>query len=160
MEKETLKNIFNFLEKEENKMPQDKGSFKWKVIFNELTYDELNINGDLELSYTKVTSLPEGLRVRGNLNLDYSEITSLPEGLSVGGSFDLSNTNITSLPERLEVAGNLYLGHSFIKSLPKDLKVGGTLYIYKSPLKEYTNEELREMVKPGFLKGGIYRGRG
>jgi hypothetical protein len=158
MEKETLKNIFNFLEKEENKMPRDKGSFKWKIIFNELTYDELNINGNLELSYTKVTSLPEGLKVRGNLNLDYSKITSLPEGLSVGGYFDLSNTNITSLPERLEVAGNLYLDYSFIKSLPKDLKVGGTLYIYKSPLKEYTNEELREMVKLGFLKGDIYRG--
>jgi len=37
------------------------------------------------------------------------------------------------------------------------LKVGGTLYIYKSPLKEYTDDELREMIKPGFIEGDIYR---
>jgi len=135
MEKETLKKIFNFLEKNDNiKTP-------------------LMVKFMSEMPLTK-----EELNVKGNLNLEFTTVTSLPEGLKVGGYLDLSNTNITSLPERLEVAGNLYLDHSFIKSLPKDLKVGGTLYIYKSPLKEYTNEELREMVKPGFLKGDIYRG--
>jgi len=38
------------------------------------------------------------------------------------------------------------------------LKVGGILYIDESPLKEYTDDELREMIKPGFIEGDIYRG--
>jgi hypothetical protein len=45
-----------------------------------------------------------------------------------------------------------------LNSLPKGLKVGGILYIYESPLKEYTDDELREMIKPGFIEGDIYRG--
>jgi hypothetical protein len=36
------------------------------------------------------------------------------------------------------------------------LKVGKLLYIRNTPLKEYTNDELIEMVKPGFI-GKIVR---
>ena len=35
MKKETLKKIFNFLKKEENKEHKDNGSIKWKLFFNE-----------------------------------------------------------------------------------------------------------------------------
>jgi hypothetical protein len=39
------------------------------------------------------------------------------------------------------------------------LKVDGILFIYNSPLKKYTDNELRNMIKPdGFIKRGIYRG--
>ena len=58
-------------------------------------------NESLDLSYTQITSLPEGLSVGGWLNLRCTPITSLPEGLSVGGWLDLSYTQITSLPEDL-----------------------------------------------------------
>ena len=79
----------------------------------------------------------EDLNVKGDLDLRYIEINSLPEGLKVGGNLDLDWSNIISLPE--------------------GLKVGGNLYIDNTPLKKYTNKELREMIKPGFIKGKIYR---
>jgi len=31
------------------------------------------------------------------------------------------------------------------------------MFIEYTPLKKYTDDELREMVKPGFIKGKIYR---
>jgi hypothetical protein len=38
------------------------------------------------------------------------------------------------------------------------LKVDGNLNIRKTVLTKYSDDELREMVKPGFIKGEIYRG--
>ena len=134
MEKEALKRIFEFLEeKGEHKTP-----FIWKLKNNiPLTEEELNIKGDLILTYINITSLPEGLKVEGNLELDETTITSLPEGL--------------------EVVGNLDLSGSLINSLPKGLKVGGNLYIYRTPINEedYYYGDIREMIKPGFIKGKI-----
>ena len=134
MDNSTLKNIFKFLEDEgEHKAP-----FKWKLENN------------IPLS-------KEDLKVEGNLNLIGSDIKSLPEGLEVGGDLGLYKTNITSLPKGLEVGGYLNLNDTKIKSLPKGLKVGGYLYIYSTPLTKYLDNELREMVKPGFIKGKIRR---
>jgi hypothetical protein len=31
------------------------------------------------------------------------------------------------------------------------------LYIYRTPLKKYTDEQIREMIKSGFIKGRIFR---
>ena len=135
MEKQTLKRIFKFLEeKEEHKAP-----FLWKLENNiPLTEEDLNIEGDLNLhSYKKLTSLPKGLKVGGSLSLIFASIESLPEGLKVGS--------------------NLYLQHSKITSLPEGLEVGDNIYISSSKLKNHTNDELREMVKPGFIKGKIHR---
>jgi hypothetical protein len=138
MKKETLKKILNFLSENEGKTPQTYGSIEWKILFNEpFTKEELNVKGDLDLEFSKITSLPEGLVVGGNLYLYESKIESLPEGLEVGGFLDL--------------------GHSNITSLPKGLKVRGRLFISPSPLKKYTDEQLREMVKPGFIQGKIKR---
>ncbi len=140
MEKETLKRIFDFLEKKENKNPP----FKWKLIFNEpLTKEELTIDGDLDLAFSQITSLPEGLEVKGDLDLNRSEITSLPRGLKVGGNLNLIDCKeITSLPAGLKVELNLY--------------IRGTL------LRKYEDDELIEMVKPsddvnGYIKGKISR---
>jgi hypothetical protein len=77
--------------------------------------------------------------------------------LVVKGSLDLSSSNITSLPKGLEVKGSLILYESEIISLPEGLKVHGDLFIADTKLEAYTDEELREMVKPGFIKGRIYR---
>jgi hypothetical protein len=134
MEKETLKNILYFLEEEENK---DK-PFMWKLANNELTKEELNVKGDLDLEFSKITSLPEGLEIEGDLRLLESEINSLPEGLRVGRDLDL-NWCIN------------------ISSLPKGLIVGRNLYISPSPLTKYTDDELRDMIYPGFIKGKIFR---
>ena len=134
MEKEQLKRIFDFLEeKGEHRAP-----VKWKLINNiPLTEDDLNVKGDLDLFDSKIKSLPEGLKVSGTLDLSYSKIISLPKGMEVGGTLFLHFSKITSLPEGLEVGEHLFIG--------------------KTPLTKYSDEELREMIKPGFIKGKIVR---
>ena len=134
MKEETLKRIFEFLEeKGEHNAP-----FRWKILNNKpITKEDLKVGGNLDLRFEKITSLPDGLKVDGDLELNVSNIKSLPKGLNVRGNLDLRYTNITSLPKGLEV-------HS-------------GLIIKKTALLEYTDEELREMVKPGFINGEIFR---
>jgi len=178
MEKQTIKKILNFLEKKENKKMPLLG--KW--VDNEpLTEEDLNINGDLDLRDLKISFLPKGLKISGFFLLqDCKELISLPEGLQVGGTLALEScTKITSLPKGLEFGGSLSLkncinfkflpenlevrgfltlwGCKNIESLPKGLKVNGDLNIVESPLLNYTDDELQEMIKPGFIKGNIYR---
>ena len=133
MEKEALKRILVFLEeKEEHKVP-----FIWKLINDiPITEKDLDFEGDLILTYSDIESLPEGLNVRGDLDLFGSKLASLPEGLKVRGYLDLR--------------------YSSIESLPKGLKVRD-LHIWDTSLTKYTDEELREMIKPGFIKGKVIR---
>ena len=154
MEEETLKKILGFLKRKENK-----SSFKWELLNDEpFTEGDLNIKGDLNLNRSEIITLPKGLKVWGNLDLYHSEITSLPEGLKVGGSLDLYSTKIKSLPEGLKVGENLDLTNcKSLTSLPEGLKVGGDLDIVYTKLEKYTDEQLREMVKPGFIQGKINR---
>ena len=135
MEKEKLKRIFEFLEEKENLNPP----FLWKHKNNiPITKDDLIIDGDLHLENSTITSLPDGLEVEGHLDLSYCKhLTSLPKGLKVGRYLWLAETNITSLPEGLIVKGGL--------------EIAGT------PLEKYSNRQLREMVKPGFIDGSIVR---
>ena len=79
------------------------------------------------------------------------------EELNVKGDLNLFNLQLTSLPEGLKVGGTLNLSGSKITSLPKGLKVGGDLYIKYSELTKYSDDELREMIKPGFINGEILR---
>jgi hypothetical protein len=134
MEKEILKKIFDFLEKEENR----KKPFTYKLTFNEpLTEKDLNIEGGLNLSNSKITSIPKDLKVRDVLDLTNSDIETLPEGLEVGHSLWLA-------------------GCWGLTSLPKDLKVGGNLYIYRTKFTEISDDELVNMIMPnGYIKGEI-----
>ena len=133
MEKEALKRIFEFLEeKGEHNAP-----LLWKLINDiPITEKDLDFEGDLILTYSDIESLPEGLNVRGDLDLFGSKLASLPEGLKVRGYLDLR--------------------YSSIESLPKGLKVRD-LHIWDTSLTKYTDEELREMIKPGFIKGKVIR---
>jgi hypothetical protein len=79
------------------------------------------------------------------------------DDLIVKGSLDLSSSNITSLPKGLEVKGSLILYESEIFPLPEGLKVYGDLFIADTKLEAYTDEELREMIKPGVIRGRIIR---
>jgi hypothetical protein len=160
MDNTTLKNIIDFLEKEENKKHKDRDTFIWKVQLGyPLTEEDLNFKGDLSLYKSKIKSLPKGLKVGGDLDLYESKIESLPKGLKVGGYVDLrGQKKITSLPDDLQVGGELsIIGCEAITSLPKGLEVGKTLYIKNTPLTKYSDNELREMIKPGFIKGLIMR---
>ena len=138
MEKQTLKNILNFLEENEEKKHKYKNTFIWKDVFNEsLTKEDLVFKGDLYLENLDISGLPEGLQVDGDLNLYSSPIQELPKGLKIRGDLDLYGSDIDKLPE--------------------GLKVGGDLYIHATPLTKYLYDDLRQMVKPGFIKGIIYR---
>jgi hypothetical protein len=140
MDNNTLINIFDFLEKEENKISsrfnQNREGIKLKASFENgtpLTKEELDIKGSLDLMKTKITSLPKGLKVGGSLYLSDSHIESLPEYLYVGEHLFLENCkNITSLP--------------------KGLKVEGDLYISLTNLSNYPEDELRKMIEPGYIK--------
>ena len=81
--------------------------------------------GSIDLSYSKITKLPDGFTVNGNLHLRGTPITELPDGLTVGGSLDLSHSMISELPDGLTVGGFLHLTDTLITELPDDLTVGG-----------------------------------
>ena len=134
MEKETIKKIFDFLEEKEGKK-----SFLWKLLNDgTFTEDELYIEGNLDLSDTKIRTLPKGLKVGGNLYLtNCKSLTSLPDGLQVGGVLNLVYTKI--------------------RTLPKGLKVGGALIIDRTNFTNFSDDEIRDMIKPGFIRGNIYR---
>ena len=108
MEKETLKKIFNFLEKKDNRNTPLR--WKWSNGFP-FTEDDLHVKGDLNLSDLEIEELPEGLKVEGDLFLQNSDIKSLPEGLEVGGDLDLTSSKVTSIPEGFKVGGSLITEH-------------------------------------------------
>ena len=92
----------------------------------------VHVDGNINLCWTALTHLPEGLTVGGSLNLGgCSALTHLPEGLIVGGGLNLSGcTSLTRLPEGLIVGGSLNLsGCTALTHLPDGLTVGGRLYL-------------------------------
>lgn len=111
----------------------------------------LKVEGNLDLSVSKIKSLPVGLKVGGDLILTYTKIKSLPKGLEVKGNLILSFTDITSIPRNVKVGGDLILTHR-IESIASDLKVDGTLEMpwfggaYKPLLKKYTKDELVDLL--------------
>ena len=103
--------------------------------------------GDLYLSNTPITSLPDNLEVGGDLSLRNTQIKELPNNLKVGGNLTLSNTQIEKLPDNLEVNRNLDLYNTQVKELPGSLEVGGSLYLKNTPLsKKYTKQQIKDMV--------------
>ena len=89
--------------------------------------ENLTVGGGLDLSGTQITELPENLTVGCGLDLSGTQITELPENLTVGGWLDLSGTQITALPENLTVGCGLDLPGTQITELPENLTVGGWL---------------------------------
>jgi hypothetical protein len=85
--------------------------------------------GDLDLTETHITSLPNNLTtVGGTLNLGGVPITSFPNNLkNVDGDLNVKGSRITSLPDNLNVGGALYVAHTPMKSLPMGLTIGWSL---------------------------------
>ena len=120
-------------------------------------------DGNIELSGTQITALPDNLTVGGWLYLSGTQITALPDNLTVGGGLDLRGTQITALPDNLTVGGGLDLrGTQITEKERRKVKglIDGTIkerYIYadgvlfhragkKHKIGEYT-------VYPGKIKG-------
>ena len=159
MEIETIKNILDFLEKEENKKHKDKGTLRWKFMFNDPSIKEdLIVRGDLDISGINIQHLPKGLKVIGNADFRFSSFQTFPEKLFVEGDLNFEWTSFKSLPGDLYVGRNLDLSYSDVETLSKGLKVERDLHIVKTPLAKLSDEKIREMVKPdGYIKGNIER---
>lgn len=97
-------------------------------------------DGDLDLHYSSITELPDGLLVDGNLNLSYTPITKLPNDIAVCGWIDLSSSSITKLPDNLTVDYWLDLSETPIIELPKGLTVGDSIYLREAKIAELPNE--------------------
>ena len=106
-----------------------------------ITKRDLNVDGDLDLSGTNITTLPKTLQVGGDLYLNScTSLKALPNGLRVGWNLDLN-------------------GCTSLKMLPDGLEVDGDLYIEDTPLaKMYSDDEIRDMVEAsgGYVGGNIY----
>ncbi len=134
-------------------------------------------NGNLDLSYTPITSLPEGLAVGGGLNLRYTSITSLPEGLAVGGGLDLSYTQIKNKNEEIKKVKKLRQGEykegrylfadGILTHVKKRRQIDGyTLYVGKIPGKNVVSDgvnyahcdKLRDGIADLLFKSAANRG--
>lgn len=98
------------------------GFFGYKIGKKDPNPDELlskisYIDGFLDLSYSKVTQLPNNLRVDGYLALDNTKIETLPSGLYVEGDLSLINCRkLVDITNDIIVKGNLVLnGKKFDK---------------------------------------------
>jgi len=110
----------------------------------------VKVDGDLDLTNSKIKSLPRLSEVGGRFDLTNNEsIKSLPELVKVG-MIDLYGSNVTSLPKLKEV-GNIYLKFSKIESLPLLEIIGGGLYLsYETDEKEYPLKYLPKLREVGF----------
>lgn len=121
--------VFNFI-KEKKGYPIP---FKYKIIYNlPLSKDELMVKGDVFLQYIdKELILPDNLTINCNLDLRFSKINKLPENLTVTGILSISYTKITELPKTLTVLNSLELKYTQISKLSDNLKLKNYLSIDK-----------------------------
>ena len=98
------------------------GYFGYKIGKKDPNPDEIlskisSIDGFLDLSYSKVTKLPNNLKVRGYVALDNTKIEVLPNGFEVEGDLSLTNCRkLIDIPNDIIVKGNLVLkGKKFEK---------------------------------------------
>ena len=93
----------------------------------------------------------------GDLKLSHTSITSLPDNLTVDGSLWIINTPISSLPNNLTVNGSLYINETDIKSLSSEviksinLNVKGSFCFCKVLAASYA-----DVVKYGICEGTNY----
>ena len=98
-----------------------------------------NNDGNLYLSGTKITALPDNLTVGGGLDLRDTEITALPDNLTVGGWLDLRDTGITNpTKKRLRhgeyVSGKYLYADGILTHIKKKKKIGEyTFFVGKIP---------------------------
>ena len=180
MKRETIENIFNFLNTKEGKeLPESwfDSIEKFELIErleNHPDDTQYRHEGDLTLEGSNIRKLPKYLYVTGCLNLyDCKQLTELPDKLHVGESFWIDDSNITELPnnlyvrhnldlqdckELIKLPNNLHVGESLdlrgtnITELPNGLYIGWNLFVKGTPLAEnYTVDEIRKMIT---TKGG------
>ena len=82
--------------------------------------------------------------VDGFLDLSRSKITTLPDNLTVDGYLSLSNTKITTLPKGLVILGDLdLLNCKYLSYFHTDLVVNGNMVLNS---KKFTKDELKKQL--------------
>lgn len=133
------------IEQEENKKivefsPEQFKSFiltkNYEKFINVLNsnYDEVIVEGTLNLKNSQIESLPNNLVVLGGLNLANTKIKKIPDNLFVRHSLSLENTLIQNIPENLKLGGNLWLENTLVDSLPDNFDFEGNIFITGTPL--------------------------
>lgn len=122
-------NLFKFLkDKEGREIPSE---FKLKLTYSpeELTPEDLKVDGNLYLHGSSIETLPSGLDVQKNLDLSSSKIKKLPADLKVGGQLDITKTELKpeSIPPALQSKVKWYSGNF------EDFKNYNTLDAIKIP---------------------------
>ena len=89
----------------------------------------------------KVLNQPETLTekdliVKGDVNLEYTRISSLPDNLTIEKSLSLHHTGLEELPEHLTVGVNLWAYETAIRRLPRSLRVGNIVNLRASNVEE------------------------
>jgi hypothetical protein len=109
----------------------------------------VTVGGDLLLKRSGITTLSPGLRVEGMLDLRYTQVSELPEGISAQ-VLDLGSTRIRSLPRglRLERALDLTGCRRWDGKIPEDAEVGRMVITDRHP-QGITLEGWRERYPEG-----------
>ena len=83
-------NLFKFLEKKKG----TKTPLNVKLLYapDEITGEDLNVVGTLNLEANQITSLPDNLKVGEHIWADASSINSIPNNLQVEGDLSLYDT--------------------------------------------------------------------
>lgn len=164
----------------------DELTFKLLNFLEKKIIDILIIDGNLNLGYTTIKSLPSGLFINDDLNLEKTlikllhnnlkvgrhcnltyckELKYLPDNLNIGGDLEIYRTNILKFPKNLRVEGNLYMeGNKYIDSFPKKMYIGGRLYCNNTKLaKKYfpkTSSYMMDKYRLDLFKKEIHIFRG
>ena len=102
-----LENDFEPLDVLKPRRSKEERAKNWKVaVYRQIQqYIKNGSTGDLDLSDTSITQLPDNLKVVDSLDLGYTKIKSLPDNLSVGGNLYLGYTPISKKYSEEEIRG-------------------------------------------------------
>jgi len=111
------------------------------------------IHGDLDLSATEITWLPDNLTVEGDLCLMYCwYIEVLPANLHVSGKLTITYTKIRAIPADLDVRGRIAASNLALK-IPEGFTAHSDLYLNGFTSKGCPLEEPLELPDNLTVKG-------
>lgn len=82
---------------------------------------DIKITDNLNAEFSQLKSIPS-LNLSGDLTLSDSFVSAIPENTSVGGELDIMNTSIKVLPESLQVGKAIFVDDEDEMQIPNHLK--------------------------------------
>jgi len=117
--------------------------------------DGLIVEGELDISRTRIKHLPADLQVR-HLIAQESDIQNLRRSLYIPGNLDISGTKISHLPKGLSVGGDLVLADTDIHWIPGGTRIGGDIVLdQKQPPRKDIWDRSENKKKPKRIRLSI-----